>query len=118
MIKTFRDPIYGVNITFICKEKRSNAIKFFKKMGRDISELWDTAGGFWVKKDAFNYYLAIVINNRWQAILAHEAMHIVSRVLRERGLKLTSSSEEAFCYYVGFIVGQCSTLYRKASAKK
>lgn len=36
--------------------------------------------------------------------IAHESLHVAAGVLRHRGFKLTSSSEEAYTYLLGFIV--------------
>lgn len=38
--------------------------------------------------------------------LAHEALHITARVLRDRGLSLTVESEEAYTYVLGSIMSQ------------
>lgn len=38
--------------------------------------------------------------------VAHEALHAVSRVLRDRGLTLGEKSEEAFAYYHSWVMRQ------------
>lgn len=39
-------------------------------------------------------------------IVAHECFHATSFILRESGLVLTNDSEEAFAYYLGWLVRQ------------
>ena len=36
----------------------------------------------------------------------HEALHVTFRVLGDRGLVLDANSEEAFCYYQGYVASQ------------
>ena len=40
----------------------------------------------------------------WPNTIAHEAVHGACCVLRDRGLKIKPASEEALCYYVGYLV--------------
>lgn len=37
-------------------------------------------------------------------IVAHECFHVTSFILREAGLVLSNKSEEAFAYYLGWLV--------------
>ena len=36
--------------------------------------------------------------------IAHEALHTVGQLMRDRGLKLTEDSEEAYCYLIEWVV--------------
>lgn len=46
-------------------------------------------------------------------ILAHEALHVASRILRNRGIVLCDESEEAFTYLQGDIMRQVLTADKK-----
>ncbi len=41
------------------------------------------------------------------SMLSHEAFHATCFVLEDRGLTLSESSEEAYAYYLGWIVSEC-----------
>lgn len=43
---------------------------------------------------------------QWLATIAHEAFHGTSFILRSRDLKHTATAEEAWAYYIGYLVGR------------
>lgn len=121
-IKKIREPIYGVSITFICKEEKKKVVEYLKKItGKDYEDYWEGGGGFFVRPhgNKFNYYIIITDSgdNKWEKVLSHEALHVTSRVLRDRGLKLSDNSEEAFTYYIAWIVQECSSIYKNYRKK-
>lgn len=126
-IAKFTDPIYRITINFICFEVKERVIKFLKKeTGNDYTDLIEKSGGFFVgaqnnkNSENFNFYLVLMESSthRWEAILAHEALHITSRALRVRGFVLSDDSEEAFTYFLAYIIEQCATFYKKHMRKK
>lgn len=64
----------------------------------------------------YNYRLGVVIIRIYSTeintpygmnVLAHEIFHAVYSLLDDRGLKLTSESEEAFSYLTGYLMQKC-----------
>lgn len=53
-----------------------------------------------------------------QALIAHEAQHAVHDVLSHLGLAHTSESDEAYSYYLGWIVEQLASCIQLKPAKQ
>jgi hypothetical protein len=45
--------------------------------------------------------------NEAMAVLSHEALHHTAHALRNAGMEFTEATEEAYCYYHGWILRQC-----------
>lgn len=61
-------------------------------------------------------YICIVHKGKWideLAALSHEALHHVCHAFRSARLPLTEDSEEAYTYYLGWIVTQCLAVLQK-----
>jgi hypothetical protein len=104
-IKTIEDHLYMVRIHFVHNEPVDKAYKFVEKKGNLCSketfeEHFKVASGFvfWAaKQDIF----LILIDDKNIGTLAHEVFHVVDNVFRDKGLKLTEESCEAYAYYIG-----------------
>lgn len=51
-------------------------------------------------------------DGKYLSVLAHESFHAAEFVLRERGMTLTDSSDEAYAYYIAWMFREC---YRRLS---
>lgn len=122
----FCDPIYHIEITFIYCENKKNVISFLnKKLGQsgNYEDMWDNSAAFIVHKTNSNFYIVFTDKEQedWESNLAHEAFHVCSRALRHKGIRLGDRSEEAFTYFLGYIVNECAYAYKnyiKKQAKK
>lgn len=131
MIKTIYEPIYKCHVTLIIGESKEKSLKYLKKHANrsDLENNWEESGAFFCsewrenKECFFNFFIVITDRgmHRWESVLAHEALHVTSRILRERGFKLTTASEEAFTYYLTWIVENFTKAYKmkaKSTSKK
>lgn len=124
-IATIKDPIYGAKITFICKEPRERTLRFLEnyKPAADDKSWEDRMGtdGF-VCEIEWNRYLFILpletTINELHSTIAHEAFHITARLLRHCGIELCYESEEAFAYYLGWLIESFTKIYSKGKPMK
>ena len=134
-IKTINDPVFRIRITFIFDEPKDKALAFLKKWtGDDLSHMWHCSG-FVCSSDGYKQEFYLVLpdtqESNWlvTSILAHECLHITARVLRTMDVQLTESSEEAFTYYLTWLMEELTIIFNghkkrakpmkaKASAKK
>lgn len=112
-IKTITDSIYRIKTTLIYKEKDQVVIDYLiKKTGKDYQDYFDRSAGFFCSADSFNYYIIIRSDTiNWLKVLAHECLHVTSRALRARGFHLADESEEAFTYYLAWLVSELSVIF-------
>lgn len=105
-IKTIWDYLYRVRIHFIYKETADNAYRFIKKQGdflskEDFDKNFKKSSGFVFWANEQDICLVLI---EWQAgTFVHELFHVVDNVLRDKGIKLTEGSSEAYAYYLGWI---------------
>lgn len=119
-IKVISDPIYNIDIHFIFDLPKNKAIPYLeKKWGINFEHHWDKAG-FAYGEDS-DYFIVLPDTKRtWDVstILAHEGLHITSRVLRRKGLVLSDESEEAFTYYLTWILQALTDIYNQHKKAK
>jgi hypothetical protein len=123
-IKKISDPIYCVDIYFIFDLPKEKVFPFLKKKWDcDFSHHWDKAGFTFGNEDNEWFICFPYSPKTWDytTILAHECLHIASRVLRGKGIVLSDESEEAFTYYHGWMMQSLTDIYKehyKAKRKK
>lgn len=110
------DDIYGANYIFLCCEppaiqQRVREACYDKDiiamlMGAEgLGSIDAQAGRFFGCTSNGAIVAAIWINPRaGSSTIAHEAFHAAYWVLGDRGLGLTAASEEAWAYYLGWLV--------------
>lgn len=128
MIKTIKDPVYKCSITLLFREKKDKVLSYLSRNAKrnDMESRWNSGSGFFCNEwyegmdNQFNFFIVITDKGeyKWEAVLAHESLHVTSRILRERGLELTDESEEAFTYYLGWIIENFTKAYKKKGRKK
>lgn len=120
-IKTIRDPIYKVDITFIFNETKKKTIDYLKNKisdKKDRSDIWDTSAGFFIADGAHEFYLILTdYQKELISTLVHECLHIVANIMRYRFIKLTTSSEEAYTYYLAWLVGKLLKIYQSKPSR-
>ena len=121
MLKKFKlhTGIYGENITFlICKDKKEMIDYINKNQPKGYNDSWidniNTVYSEWnIEGQCFISYLDdcehyIIMKRIPTSInhiggVNHEILHIVSRILFKRGLKLCPETEEAYTYFQQYI---------------
>lgn len=64
------------------------------------------------KHQAYNLFIKIgVVNDR---IICHESWHCTYRILKNKGMKLKDSSEEAYAYLLDYLYGEVSEIVKRA----
>lgn len=118
-IATLIDPVYNFKFIFICKTDKDKALAYLKEFFPDcyFEDNWKKAGFAYVDNESG--IATIVIPDRkptWDitTILAHEVLHITSRVLRCRGITLCDESEEAFTYHLTWLMQSLTDIYRRS----
>lgn len=81
--------------------------------GEEMLEVAPNALGFWrvYRQDGFEADYICIVKGKGRAnelsSLAHECLHHTSHVMRNAGIALSRKSEEAYCYYLGWIYRNC-----------
>lgn len=79
----------------------------------ELLELAPSAIGFWriYTQDGYEADYICVVKRRDRtemlASLAHECLHHTAHVLRKAGMPLTRKTDEAYCYYFGWVFRNC-----------
>lgn len=107
---------YGRRLRIFVGKKKSyqNYLKKHYDIERDLPE---KHGEFceYEKNDKSDSFLAIWLfdlkyNSELQALLAHECMHCVFRVLTNAGIEYTYEGEEAYTYLLQYLVEEINNL--------
>ena len=116
-IKTIFEPVYQVKIHFIFDTSKDKAYTYIRKQAlipMNFDDHWEKAGVMFGDDDNGDYF--IVLPDRkptWTitTIIAHEAFHVVARVMRNKGIVLAKESEEAFNYFHSWILQELTDLF-------
>lgn len=72
----------------------------------------------WVEeKHHQSYNLFVQFNFATDRVLAHEILHVTHRVLKNKGMKLTDSSEEAYCYLLDYLFDKVQGIVKQAKVE-
>lgn len=82
--------------------KRNNLILYAGTLDDPITSSCD---GFVFDKEKSDYYIVLSLDNYTYGTLTHECIHCVGRIFRDRGILADFENDEAFSYYVGWLVG-------------
>lgn len=110
--KKISDHLYRVYIHFIYRESELEIKKYFKKINKDIDvsfidDVVTKSSGFCYfseSKEGSNLFIVFLEEKAKSGTVAHEVFHGVTRIFRERGIPLKPSSEEAYAYYLGWLL--------------
>jgi len=102
------DFTYRQNYYFIPAKTHTEYRKICKKeLNNDIAPKdTETGGGFNVFDYGKDKTEVCYIWANEKRDLVHECFHAISYTLRNRGIKLTDDSDEAFAYSLGFLVDE------------
>lgn len=119
-INKISEPIYQTDIHFIFDMPQDKTLAYLKKyfIPMNLDEHWEKAGIMY--NDDPNYFIIIPDKKpKWDVstIIAHESLHVASKVLRGKGIKLSDESEEAFTYYQTWILQSLLDIYNKHKRK-
>jgi hypothetical protein len=84
-----------------------------RSLGEFPDELNDS-NGFVFSKGRSDYYVFLPPRTGFGTI-AHEAVHVIGRIFRDRGVQADYENDEIFAYFVGWIVGIMAEEIEKAS---
>ena len=118
-VRTLVDPVYGAGFVFLVgtpaelRACRHPAAKLVAAPGPQTAGLYvqapDTAPTM-----PHIIWLDRTDNDDRELALWHEAFHAAAHVLRERGLRLTPASEEAFAYFLTWVGRELRATWRDA----
>lgn len=110
------DPLYDVTVVLVRGDSNAAQEWLDKKFGDVNPETvgqWTGAKTLWVERPRgvalvlwFPQWFTVK-DGTYLSVLAHESFHAAEFVLRERGLRLTDESDEAYAYYIAWIFREC-----------
>ena len=110
-----RQNVYARAVTFLYgTASEINAVlnRDFPR-GQDAQQLQSSGIGIWCvyTQDGYEADYICVVKRRDKteelSSLAHECLHHVSHVLRKAGMPMTYDTDEAYCYYFGWVFRNC-----------
>lgn len=116
-INTIFEPVYQVKIHFIFDTPKDKAYAYIRKQDiipMDFDEHWQKAGVMYSDDENGDYFIILPDKKpTWTitTIIAHEAFHVVARVMRSKGIQLAKESEEAFNYLHSWILQELTDFY-------
>jgi hypothetical protein len=105
--KTIQIPIYNVKLTvFFDKD-----LSYIEKTYRTVSL---SNYGAITMKSPFNFYHYIVaFTHVEEGIIAHEVVHLVNYIFKDKGLKLDVDNDEAQAYLTGWLYDKIKQIINK-----
>ena len=109
-------PVYNTAVHFVVAESIAKIASSFPSYEKYIKEI----EGDYFFDDATGLF--IIINNKRYVFLEdtldtntviHEILHATINILTEKGVRLTDSSEEAYCYLHGYLFSEYSKKIQK-----
>jgi hypothetical protein len=114
--KIIKEPIYQTHVHFIFDTPKDKAFTYLRKyfIPLNFDEHWEKAG---VMYGSDGDYFIVLPDKKptWDinAIVAHEAFHVVAKVMRSKGVHLSEESEEAFNYFHSWILQSFIDIYKE-----
>ena len=107
------DPIYGARFLVIKGGKLNDAIARFSKSIKVTPWTKDyEPGAHFAAYTTHNGGLIWFSKHATASLVSHEAFHATYFILTRAGLKLTDESEEAYSYYLEFLVREITAKIR------
>lgn len=110
----FTDPLYGAPITLLRSTPEEASVWLTKHMARPEGPVNGAARTMFFEQPPGKAF-AIVLwfgpdfqgTTWWQkGVIAHEALHATAFVMRHVGIGFEDASDEAYAYYLGWVVSQ------------
>lgn len=99
---------YGVSLYFTTSEKL-----YQKLRGKYTEHRLDLSGAVGCSSDFQGGAVQLVgVFDGTANTLAHEVGHAVIKILESRGVLINQENSEAFCYLLGYLVGELTPLNR------
>lgn len=116
IIDTWGGDCIGVHVGENIKELCDHFCDYYKLPDNYRITSHTVQGTFvWVEeKHHQSYNLFIQFNFATDRVLIHECLHIVHRILKNKGMKLTDSSEEAYCYLLDYLFDKVQGIVKQA----
>lgn len=113
-----RENVYNRAVTFLFGsiDQINTRLRRDTPDEKDFWPIEESALGHWriIKQAGYEADYICIASDTSRAeqmqALAHECLHHTSHALRMAGLPLKRSSEEAYCYYLGWMVDKCVTV--------
>ena len=102
--KKYKIPMY-FDYLVIVQDKDDK--KIAKKYGLEGTETFD--GCFFTKhsKDGHTKYVIAFFGKASPSAIAHEAVHVVNQIFKDRYIKLDIDNDEPQAYLLGWVVEKC-----------
>lgn len=110
MIKKVYDNLYSATIHLVHNEDNKKAIKYCNKEAKeDLSQNFvdriPKRSAYMIDVSPYHYFIITGKHTRLSSFV-HECLHVCCRVFRTRGLPLSEESEEAYTYYLSWMIEQ------------
>lgn len=122
-IKTIFEPIYQTKIHFIFDTPKEKAYFYIRKQNLiplDFENHWQKAGIMYGEDTVGDYFIILPDKKpTWTptTIIAHEAFHVVAKVMRKKGIPLSSESEEAYNYLLTWVLQSLTDIFNNHRKK-
>lgn len=105
-IEHIYDPIFKQNYYFInCKTHKKYREIVKKELQLEIEEKkYPTDGGFQLIEKQGNPIALFWGDKNKPEIIAHECLHAISEVMRDKQIPLTYDTEEVYCYLLQWLM--------------
>jgi hypothetical protein len=115
--KKIRLDVFLCNIHVVVTESPNESVDRRKlrryaedEPGEDFMKNCD---GFVFQKERSDYYVCLSPNVGFD-VIAHESVHVIGRIFRDRGVEADYHNDELFAYHVGWIAGIMAVEVEKA----
>ncbi len=111
---------YGAELTVILSSNPDRTAHKLEQNDKKVSQVNPvTLNDFFIydNPDSKEYFLVFPLMPNADSI-AHEAFHVVRKLLFTSDVKLTNASEESWAYLMGWVVGEITDKVTKANKRR
>jgi hypothetical protein len=128
IFKTIPIELYGVQIYVSIAQTHEDAKKCAKKYAKMPNEQFEESFGHW--KDNSGVLATVAHSQNGSSLtrfknpvidhntVAHECFHIAVAIMEAKNIPMADSSEEAWAYLIGFLVGKVTEVFKELEKKK
>lgn len=103
-IKKYKIPIYFGTLIVLQDKDDKRIAKEYNLVGTEIMAACTFTS---YSKDGHTEYIMAFFGKTSPSIIAHEAVHTVNGIFRDRGIQLDANNDEPQAYLLGWIVDKC-----------